>query len=98
MIPASVASSPYLFRSPVRKIKGRRAHAYLAARKDVIIFKISVSLFVVSLNPGVSMKVTTLPSRVKSSASWTSAVHGSKPIPTGRFEPLARLINWRRPD
>ena len=44
---------------------------YVAARKSAIIFKISVSLFEVSSNPGVSMRVTTLLSRVNLSASWT---------------------------
>ena len=64
------------------------------ARKNAITFKVSASLFVVSSNPGMSMSVTALPPRVNSSATWTSAVHGSNPVPTGRFEPLARLINW----
>ena len=67
---------------------------YAVARKAVIICKISVSLFIVSPNPGVSMRTTFLPSRVNTFESWTSAVHESKPIPTRRFEPLARLINW----
>ena len=43
--------------------------AYTLARKNAIIFKISVSLFEVSSNPGVSMRVTDLPSRVNSSAT-----------------------------
>ena len=98
MIPASVDPSWYLLRNLVWEIEKRRAamRAYVAARKDAIIFKMSVSLFVVSSNPGVSMRVTALPSRVNSSATWTSAVHDSKSIPVFRFEPLARLINWRR--
>ena len=66
---------------------------YVAARKAAMIFKISVSLFEVSSNPGVSMRVTTLPSRVNLPASWTSAVHDSNPVPTRKFDPLARLIN-----
>ena len=69
--------------------------AYLAARKSAIIFKISVSLFKVSSNPGVSMRLTALPSRVNSSESSTSAVQDSNPDPIRRFEPLARLTNWR---
>ena len=69
--------------------------AYVAARKNAIILKISVSLFEVSSNPGVSMRVTALPSRMSLLASWTSAVHDSKPIPIRKFEPLARLMNWR---
>ena len=63
--------------------------------KKAAIFKISVSLFVVSLNPGVSIRVTLLPSSVNLSATWASVVHGSKSIPTRKFERLARLINWR---
>lgn len=66
---------------------------YVVAKKAAIIFKISVSLFDVSSNPGVSMRTTFLPSRENSSASWTSAVHDSKFIPIRKFERLARLIN-----
>ena len=43
------------------------------------------------------MSVTVLPPRVNSSESWTSVVHGPNPVASGRFEPLARLINWRQP-
>ena len=39
-------------------------HAYMSARKNAITFKISVSLFVVLSNPGVSMRVTARPSRM----------------------------------
>ena len=67
--------------------------ANVVARKSAIIFRISVSLFEVSSNPGVSMRVTVLPSTANLSVTWTSAVQDSKPIPTRRFEPLARLIN-----
>ena len=70
---------------------------YVVAKKAAIIRKISVSLFEVSSNPGVSMRTTLFPSRVNPSESWASAVHDSRPIPTRRFEPLARLINWRQP-
>ena len=42
---------------------------YVVAKKAAIFLKISVSLFVVSSNPGVSMSVTCLPSRVNLSAS-----------------------------
>ena len=69
--------------------------AYVVAKKAVIISKISVSLFEVLSNPGVSMRTTVRPSRVNSFESWTLSVHDSKPTPTCRFEPLARLINWR---
>ena len=68
--------------------------AYAVAKKAAIIFRISVSLFEVSSKPGVSMRITLLPSRMNSSASWTSAVHDSKFIPIRRFERLARLMNW----
>ena len=71
---------------------------YVVVKNVAIISKISVSLFEVSLNPGVSTRTTLLPSRVNSSESLTSAVHDSKPVATGRFEPLARLMNWRQPD
>ena len=53
---------------------------------------ISISAFVVSLNTGVSMRITPLPSRVSSSASWTVSVQDSSSLPTCRAEPLARLI------
>lgn len=69
---------------------------YDVAKKAAIIFRISVSLFEVSSNPGVSMRITLLPSRVNSSASWTSAVHDTKLSPIRRFERLARFINWRQ--
>ena len=68
---------------------------YAVAKKAAIIFRISASLVEVSSNPGVSMRVTALPSRVSLSARWISAVHDSKPVPTRRFESLARLMNWR---
>ena len=69
----------------------RRTHA--VAKKSAIIFNTSVSLFVVSSNPGVSMRTTRLPSRVNSLASCTSSVHEVRFTPTGRFEWLARLMN-----
>ena len=66
---------------------------YVVARKRAISLRISVSVFEVSSNPGVSMRVTGLSSRVNLSVTWTSAVHDSNSIPTRRFEPLARLMN-----
>ena len=66
-------------------------------KKGLIFFKISVSVVDVLLNPGVSMRITVFPSRVNSSESWTSVVHNSESVATGRFEPLARLTNWRQP-
>ena len=99
MTPASLDPFSYLLTSLVWKAGIRRTsiRAYVVAKKAAIIFKTSVSLLEVSSNPGVSMRITFLPSRVNSSASWTSAVHDSKLIPTRRFERLARLINWRDP-
>ena len=64
---------------------------YVSAKKNAIISRISVPLFEVSSNPGVSMGTTGLPSRTNLLASWTLAVHDSKPIPIRRFEPLGRL-------
>ena len=66
---------------------------YVVAKKAAIICTISVSLFEVSSNPGVSMRTTFLPLRVNRFGSWTLAVHDSKPIPTRRFEPLTRLMS-----
>ena len=45
----------------------------MVAKKAAINLKIS-SGFEVSSNPGVSMRVTALPSRVNSSESWISVV------------------------
>ena len=67
---------------------------HVVAKKSAIIFNTSVSLLVVSSNPGVSMSTTRLPSSMNSSASLTSSVHDLRSIPTGRFEQLARLMNW----
>jgi hypothetical protein len=94
MIPASFDPFSYLAIN-VQIVNGHEIYiwAYVVAKKVAIVFKISVSLFVVSSNPGVSMSTTCLPSSVNLSASWTSAVHDSKSIPTRRFERLARLMN-----
>ena len=69
--------------------------SYLVVSKSAIVSTIFASSFGLSLNPGVSMSTTVLLSRVNSSESWTSVVHGPKPVASGRFEPLARLTNWR---
>ena len=97
MIPESLGSLSCLLRSSVQKIEKRRPSicAHVVAKKAAMMFKISVSLFEVSSNAGVSMRITALPSRVNSFASSTSVVHRPEPIPVGRPEPLARLINWR---
>ena len=79
----------------VRKVEKRRTtmYAYVVAKNAATVSKTSVSLFEVSSNPGISMRVTAFPSRVNSSASLTSTVRDSEPIPIRRFEPLARLMN-----
>ena len=99
MTPASLHPLSYLLRGSVRKIEKWRTPllAYDVAKNAAINFKISVSLFVVSSNPGVSMRMTLRPSRLNRSASVTSAVHDSSSFPTRRPEPLARLMNWRQP-
>ena len=99
MIPARIAPSPYLLTSSVRNTEKRRVamRTYLVAMKSAIILKISVSVFGVSSNPGVSIRVTSLPSIVNSFVSRTSSVHDPKPVESDRFEPLARLINWGQP-
>ena len=57
------------------------------ARKAAISLRTSISLRVVSPNPGVSIKVTRRPSRSKGSATCTVLVPGP------RFAPLTRLMN-----
>ena len=69
--------------------------AYMVAKKTAIVFKTSSAPEGKS-NPGVSMRVTDLPSRVNSSESWIPASRDSEPVGSGGFEPLARLINWRQ--
>ena len=95
MTPASFDPSSYLMGISVCKIEKRQmpVWTYVVARKSAISFRISVSVFEVSSNPGVSMRITGLPSRVNFSVTSTSAVQESNSIPTRRFEPLARLIN-----
>lgn len=97
MTPASFDPSSYL-KSPgfgTSEICSERppCHAYAVAKKSAIILKTSVSLLVVSSNPGVSMSTTRLPSSVNSFASWTSSVHDVRFTPTCKFEWLARLMN-----
>jgi hypothetical protein len=94
MSPAS--RDPFLYLVIVVQVicgKGICAGAYDVARKVAMFLKMSVSLFVVSSNPGVSMSTTRLPSSVNSFASWTSGVHDSKAAPTCKFDLLARFIN-----
>ena len=76
--------------------------AYAFAKNEAIIFKISLSLLVVSSKPGVSSNRILHRRKVddwgncKSNAwdTWTSAVQERRLEPTGRFEPLARLTNY----
>ena len=63
------------------------------ARKAAIILRTSVSLRVVSSNPGVSIKTTRRPSRLKAPAGWTVFVQDRNPLPTPRLDPLMRLMN-----
>ena len=53
-----------------------------------------MSLLVVSSNPGVSIKVTTRPSRLNGCATWTMLVQDLSPLPMCKFDPLARLMNY----
>jgi hypothetical protein len=53
----------------------------------------SVSLLVVSSNPGVSMRMIERPSISKGTAICTMFVQDLRPLPTRRFEPLTRLMN-----
>lgn len=57
--------------------------------------RMSESLFVVSSNPGVSMRVTDRPSSSKAWAIWTTLVQDWRPLPILRFDPLARLMNYQ---
>ena len=66
---------------------------YEVARKAAIILRTSVSLLVVSSNPGVSIKTTRRPSKLKAPATWTVFVQDRSPLLTPRLDPLTRLIN-----
>lgn len=63
------------------------------ARKAAIILRTSVSLRVVSSNPGVSIKTTRRPSRSKAPATCTVFVQDRRPLLTPRLDPLTRLMN-----
>ena len=62
-----------------------------------IMDRISISLRVVSLNLGVSIRVTRRPLTTNGREVRTSLVQLSRPRPTGRFDPLALLINYACP-
>jgi hypothetical protein len=66
---------------------------YDVSRKSAMILRISVSLFVVSSNPGVSIKTTRCPSRWKAPAVCTASVQDCSPLLTARLDPLTRFTN-----
>jgi len=66
---------------------------HVVARKLAIVWRTSVSLRVVSSNPGVSIKTTRRPSRSKDPAICTALVQDRNPLPTTRSDPLMRLMN-----
>jgi len=68
--------------------------SYEVDKKAAILVNMSVSLVVVSSNPGVSINVTERPSNQNGCACATSTVHDTNPLPTRRSEPLATLMNW----
>ena len=72
---------------------GMNCRSYITERCAAIIARTSVSLSVVSSNPGVSMSVIRCPSKINGSVVWTPLVHDSISSPTLRSEPLKRLIN-----
>lgn len=67
--------------------------AYEVSRNAAIILRMSTSLCIVSSNPGVSIKTTRRPSRLKGFPGCTTLVEDSSPIPTRMLDPLTRLIN-----
>ena len=77
----------------VRVNSGTTRVTHDAARKAVIIRSMSVSLRVVSPNPGVSIKATRRPSRLKVSTVCTVFVQDRSPLLTPRLDPLTRLMN-----
>src|SRR5258706_13238327 len=58
-----------------------------------MIRRISVSLLVVSSNPGVSINVTFRPSNSNGSETWTTFVQELSPFPMRNLDPLARFMN-----
>ena len=66
---------------------------YEDSRKAAMILRISVSLFVVSSNPGVSIKRIGCPSSRKMRDMCTAAVQDLRPSLTSRLDPLARFMN-----
>ena len=66
---------------------------YEVARNAAIILKTSVSLLTVSSNPGVSIKTTRRPSKLKTLPGCTLSVQDWSPWLTARLDPLMRLMN-----
>lgn len=62
-------------------------------REAAIIVSTSVSVFVVSSKPGVSMSVTVRPSRKNGLDVCTVSVHDMSPDPTRSEDPLEILMN-----
>ena len=98
MTPESLVPFSYLLRVSVQNIESLRMSmcTYVVAKKCKIVSKISVSVVELLSNPGVSIRVTVLPPRVNLSESRTLSVRDSKPVESGKLEPLARLINLRQ--
>ena len=94
--PGKLGPLPISVKKFIRNIEKQQTpmRTYAVAKGAAIISKTSISLFEVSSNPGISMRTTLLPSRVNSSARWTSVALEPKRVLTGSFEPLARLTNW----
>src|SRR6267154_6350699 len=66
----------------------------IVCRYAAIIFSTSVSLFVVSSKPGVSMRMMRFPSKTNGFDICTSLVQLSSPMPTLNCEPDAALMNY----
>lgn len=74
-----------------------RKSTYVLDRYAAMDERMSVSLRDVSSNPGVSIKVTMRPLRRNGLDVRTSDVQLSRPRPTGKLDPLARLMNCWNP-
>lgn len=71
---------------------GKRACAYSPENESLIILRTCSTFWLVSLKPGVSINVTVRPSRENVDDS-NSVVQLPSDLLTGRFDPLAILIN-----
>ena len=93
MTPASFEPDSYLAKGGGLIYFSYAKNTHVVVRNAAINLKISVSLLLVSSNPGVSMRRTGRLSRTNSFASSTSVVQDPNFDSTRRFEPLAKLIN-----